>query len=58
MLPVQVTQPGHGEVMHYLSYQTTVRDLLKSVIGQVNAIFRQIPGGGNHRLSARKRQFT
>jgi hypothetical protein len=36
--------------MHDLSYLTTVRVLLKSVIGQVNAIFQQIPGGGQSSL--------
>ena len=42
--------PGHGEVMHDLTYLNTVRNLLRSVISQVNAIFQQIPGGGQSSL--------
>ena len=45
-----VIVPGHGEVMHDLTYLSTVRELLKSVISQVNAIFQQIPGGGQSSL--------
>ena len=45
--------------MHNLSYLTKVRDLLKSVIGQVNEIFQQIPGGGQSLLErARKKRLT
>lgn len=42
--------PGHGEVMHDLAYLHDVHDLLASVVTQVNAIFQQIPGGGQSSL--------
>src|SRR5437016_5830224 len=58
-LQPEIIVPGHGEVMHNLSYLTKVRDLLKSVIGQVNEIFQQIPGGGQSLLErARKKRLT
>ena len=47
--------PGHGEVMRDLGYLHTVRDLLASVVEQVDAIFQRIPGGGQSSLEqARK----
>jgi glyoxylase-like metal-dependent hydrolase (beta-lactamase superfamily II) len=46
----EVIIPGHGEPMHDLQYLHDVRDLLTSVIKQVNAIFQQIPGGGQSSL--------
>jgi cyclase len=42
--------PGHGEVMNNLAYLRTFRDLLRTVIAQVDGIFQQIPGGGQSSL--------
>jgi glyoxylase-like metal-dependent hydrolase (beta-lactamase superfamily II) len=45
-----VIVPGHGEVMHDLTYLNDMRALLWSVISQVDGIFKAIPGGGQASL--------
>ncbi len=51
----QAIVPGHGPVMRDLTYLHTVRELLVSVVDQVNAIFQRLPGGGQSSLEhARK----
>ena len=51
----QAIVPGHGPVMRDLTYLHTVRELLVSVVDQVNAIFQRLPGEDRARSSTRAR---